>query len=660
MAETRTPRLGLPQWSSGTTDSPSREDFNEAFLNLENRAAWFMYGALADRPSPEVEGRYYVDSDGVIYRDTGTQWVQVGFPKNAVKITKLEGVDPALWIDMPASTTADAIRTTHDNKQRFRILANGDLVASGTRLYQSDAIAPASNLPHTLGVTSKGANASGVTVYGASAQAGNLLETKTSTGADLTQVTASGDVNTLGRLMAGTLTPQDAQVFIQGTGTTRPALLARTNTPTLNANTAVAVENLGGASQILKVDNTGRMALGDRGNKTINPADGLAINTNYQAANLGTTSLIQSQVVFRNATNGYGVAGLVLRQQPGDALSSASLGIIAGSASTDGVAPERVRFGLSDLKYGARFVASDPDWTPAVLKGAPGQTANLLIVQDTDGNQVAGVDWQGAASMRSVTTSGGENNAFAGPITSAGGIQGTSIRLIQGSSAAAGVLSQIKTAATQGAHFTAQDEAAVPRARINRDGTMELAMDTNVVPAGAVLLTMRGQQYRQNGRKLQSFDAAVGRWGTFESAMAAEYYTQTSQNVRNNWVAINWFGEANDTENIYGFTSGSSTITVPFTGWYDVRALAHCGMNFTGSGAATFRINGNLELKYRRDYPKAFGFDVVTLSLNDLVFLNANDTLELMVAIDSWLFVANTLNTGEYRSRCSIRFAGYA
>ena len=39
MAETRTLKFELPQWSSGTTDSPSREDFNEAFANIENWGA---------------------------------------------------------------------------------------------------------------------------------------------------------------------------------------------------------------------------------------------------------------------------------------------------------------------------------------------------------------------------------------------------------------------------------------------------------------------------------------------------------------------------------------------------------------------------------------------------------------------------------------------
>lgn len=58
MAETRTSRFELVQWGVGT-DSPSRIDFNEAFLNLENRAAYddgVTYTALP--VTHLVAGRY--------------------------------------------------------------------------------------------------------------------------------------------------------------------------------------------------------------------------------------------------------------------------------------------------------------------------------------------------------------------------------------------------------------------------------------------------------------------------------------------------------------------------------------------------------------------------------------------------------------------------
>lgn len=74
MAETRTPRLGLPQWSAGT-DSPSRADFNEAFAALEQLGALDLQGTVAARPAPGVRGRYYYATDqGQLSRDDGTAW----------------------------------------------------------------------------------------------------------------------------------------------------------------------------------------------------------------------------------------------------------------------------------------------------------------------------------------------------------------------------------------------------------------------------------------------------------------------------------------------------------------------------------------------------------------------------------------------------------
>ena len=71
MAETRTSRFGLVQWGVGT-DSPSRLDFNEAFKNLEDRAAYDdgeTYGILP--VTNVVQGRYVsVVADGrrTLYR----------------------------------------------------------------------------------------------------------------------------------------------------------------------------------------------------------------------------------------------------------------------------------------------------------------------------------------------------------------------------------------------------------------------------------------------------------------------------------------------------------------------------------------------------------------------------------------------------------------
>lgn len=83
MAETRTSRFGLVQWGVGT-DSPSRVDFNEAFINLENRAAYDDGVSAVSVPVTNVvAGRYALVAPGgankTLYRrsDGGT-WDYAG------------------------------------------------------------------------------------------------------------------------------------------------------------------------------------------------------------------------------------------------------------------------------------------------------------------------------------------------------------------------------------------------------------------------------------------------------------------------------------------------------------------------------------------------------------------------------------------------------
>ncbi|UVF61466.1 hypothetical protein SEA_DALANDE_53 [Gordonia phage DalanDe] len=661
MAETRTTRFQLPQWSSGATDAPSREDFNEAFANIEKWAGRWETGTLATRPNPEVVGRYFVDETGVIYRDTGSAWQQIGTPKNTLRITKTDGNDPAITAEVPVALGVDAYRSLHDTKTRFRVTATGDVIGSSVRLYQSDTAPPAADLNHTLSLIAKAAASSGLTVYGTANQTGNLVEVKNNAGADLSLMTATGDMFALGRVSAGSLVAVDAQMFTGSTGPTRPALLARTSQTAPSNSPLIVAETQAGTKQVGKLDGFGRLAIGNRDSKDIIDGDNFAINLNYASTNSGSNPLRQARVVFRNGSAGAGPAGLDVRQEPGDTTLAGSLGFFAGtSTGADNLAPERLRLGINPGKLNARIVVPAPDWTALQVRGAEGQTAPLLSLVQVDGTSVMQVAANGDINARKITTTSTEPVVFNGEVNASGVITGTALRAIQGAGNAAGVLSQIKAAATQGAHFLAQDENGTARAQINRDGTLEIAKDTSVVPAGSVLLSMRGVQYRQNGRKLQTYDAEAQKWGSFDSALSAEYYTQSQQSVKDQWVGIKWFGEVNDTEGVYGFNSNSSVITVPYTGLYDVRALAHVEMNFTGGGTATFRVNGVNEMKYRRDFARVLGWDVCTLSLNDLLMLNAGDQLEFMVRIDSFLFSTRTLNTGDYRSRLSIRFAGYA
>lgn len=83
MAETRTTRLGLPQWSDDA-DVPSRSDFNEAFSQLEVNVPMFQNGAIGDRPGSGVAktGMFFVVTSGqpygAMYFWNGSGWVECG------------------------------------------------------------------------------------------------------------------------------------------------------------------------------------------------------------------------------------------------------------------------------------------------------------------------------------------------------------------------------------------------------------------------------------------------------------------------------------------------------------------------------------------------------------------------------------------------------
>lgn len=83
MAETRTTYFELPHWSLDTPDGPSRTDFNEAFANVEARAAYDDGGQGSALPSTLLRpGRYakLTVSDGYALhrRNNAGGWDQVG------------------------------------------------------------------------------------------------------------------------------------------------------------------------------------------------------------------------------------------------------------------------------------------------------------------------------------------------------------------------------------------------------------------------------------------------------------------------------------------------------------------------------------------------------------------------------------------------------
>lgn len=80
MAETKTQRVQLPQWSAGSDPRPDRAKTNAIHQAIENQMVIDVpAGLLKNRPVQGVRGRLYCatdqGSDGRVYYDNGSKWV---------------------------------------------------------------------------------------------------------------------------------------------------------------------------------------------------------------------------------------------------------------------------------------------------------------------------------------------------------------------------------------------------------------------------------------------------------------------------------------------------------------------------------------------------------------------------------------------------------
>ena len=138
MVETRTARMRLVQWSSGT-DSPQRVDFNETFLNIENQAAIDQQGVILDRPLANKIGMYYFATDqGILYRADGVNWAVVGSATLSHLVRAAKTGDTSLIIQAIASQTGDLLRvSTTAGGTHLRVRSNGDLLVGAMRISQA-------------------------------------------------------------------------------------------------------------------------------------------------------------------------------------------------------------------------------------------------------------------------------------------------------------------------------------------------------------------------------------------------------------------------------------------------------------------------------------------------------------------------------------------
>jgi microcystin-dependent protein len=114
MAETRTTRFAIPQWSAGT-DSGSRADFNEAFLQVETLGALYKQGTLAARPAAAAanQGMFYMINgdtallNGLLWYSNGATWILVGQYMRDMTVQASVAGNVALIVKAFTSGTAD-------------------------------------------------------------------------------------------------------------------------------------------------------------------------------------------------------------------------------------------------------------------------------------------------------------------------------------------------------------------------------------------------------------------------------------------------------------------------------------------------------------------------------------------------------------------------
>lgn len=201
MTETRTPRLNLPQWSSGS-DAPSRSDFNGAFSDLEARAGFDAGDSAASLPVTNlVAGRstqLTTASDGyTMYRYNGSAWQFTGGTLIPVAV-KYRAQAQAL--------TATAFTVEHPSRTTAGLTATygGDLAAAGVlRSFDADddtrgnvvvgwSGSPVLGTHGRLYVRTRRTGDLGAVFQSHASDAGNLLTVREPGGQDLFTVDAAG------------------------------------------------------------------------------------------------------------------------------------------------------------------------------------------------------------------------------------------------------------------------------------------------------------------------------------------------------------------------------------------------------------------------------------------------------------------------------------
>lgn len=169
MAVTTTVRFGLKLATDGTDPWPGRAGWMQMLQSLENKSAQFVQGTLAARPTPTVQGRFYVVTGGAeagsVWYDTGTAWVSVGATlRTVLAATASASVVPAIARGA-AGQTADLQQWQNSAGTALaRVLPTGQMVvAAGSAathtITKAQLDAVAGSIPQSLSAMAAPPNA---------------------------------------------------------------------------------------------------------------------------------------------------------------------------------------------------------------------------------------------------------------------------------------------------------------------------------------------------------------------------------------------------------------------------------------------------------------------------------------------------------------------
>lgn len=210
MAETRTDRFGLVQWGSGS-DSPSRFDFNEAYANIEARAAldpgttysampstWLVAGRYALVVPPGGESAYrtlYRRNDGGTWDYAGGNAVREPFHLRANGQAR---TDAALTLSHPDFAAAGGTLGYDGSALLTGTVRVHDAVDAGRGavLVGTDTAPNLATLGRlhvrTRATAERGIVVQPYTPGGGDAGSGNLITARTAGGSDVLSVDAQG------------------------------------------------------------------------------------------------------------------------------------------------------------------------------------------------------------------------------------------------------------------------------------------------------------------------------------------------------------------------------------------------------------------------------------------------------------------------------------